>query len=141
MVCRALLTTSIVPAQMVKFEELEKLHRVSVKLVEEESRILNEEPDDLLRNLETLVSVRAALEVDAPRSANTIKPRNLKRRLDAEVPVDSPAATPDATTPVPTSRLMSKAVSRSGSVAATSMKSETGTDGSESKGMRLQIPT
>lgn len=123
---------------MVKFEELEKLHRESVKLVEEELRILNEEPDELLKNLETLVSVRAAFEVvDAPRSANTMKPRNLKRRLDAEVPVDSPAATPDATTPVPASRLMSKAASRSGSVAATSMKSEAGTDGSENKGIYL----
>lgn len=112
-----------------------------MKLVEEESRILNEEPDDLIRNLETLVSVRAALEVDTPRSANAIKPRNLKRRLDADVPVDSPAATPDASTPAPASRLMSKVASRSGSVAAPSMKSENGTDGSDGKGMNSNPAT
>lgn len=103
--------------------------------MEEESRILNDEPEDLIRNLETLVSVRAALEVDVPRSANTIKPRNLKRRLDAEGPTDSPVVTPDAATPASASRLISKAASRSGSVTAPSMKSENGTDGTEVKGV------
>lgn len=111
-----------------KLEALEQLYREGVKLAEEELKILNDEPDDLIRNLEMLASIRAAFEADTPRSATTVKPRNLKRRLEADGSADSPAHTPEVSTPVPASRVMSKAASRSGSVAATSIKSEAATE-------------
>jgi len=111
-----------------RLEALEQLYREGVKLAEEELKILNEEPDDLIRNLEMLASIRAAFEADAPRSstATAIKPRGLKRRFDAAdaFAADSPAQTPEVSTPAPASRAMSKVASRSGSVAASSIKAE-----------------
>ncbi|KAB8346278.1 hypothetical protein FH972_023322 [Carpinus fangiana] len=112
-------------------ERMEKLHREGIKIAEEEIRVLLEEPDDLLKNLDTLVSVRAAFEIDPPRQPTNGKPRNNKRRLDTDVPIDSPAPTPEVTTPAPNARLVTKGTSRSGSVAATSIKSETSADTEE----------
>lgn len=125
-----------------KLEALEQLYREGVKLAEEESKILNDEPDDLIKNLEMLASIRAAFEADTPRSATNVKPRNLKRRLDADASADSPAHTPEVSTPVPASRVMSKAASRSGSVAATSIKSESAAEPADSiDGMSTRLPT
>lgn len=107
-----------------RLEALEQLYREGVKLAEEELKILNDEPDDLIRNLEMLASIRAAFEADTPRATTAMKPRGLKRRFDADGSADSPAQTPEVSTPAPASRVMSKAASRSGSVAASSIKAE-----------------
>lgn len=94
-------------------ENLSTLHRESLKCVEEELHILDEEPDDLIKNLETLISVRTAMEAEAPQSrerertapqapqapSKGIAGRNVKRKLDAVI---SDASTEPATpTPQP----------------------------------------
>jgi len=107
--------------------ELEALHREGLKYSEDELKILHEEPDDLIKNLETLISVRAAFENEAPRPATNLKSRNLKRRRDEENGTDSPAPTPDPTT---SGAKAAKAASRSGSVAA-SVKQESVVDTTE----------
>jgi SAGA-associated factor 29 len=111
--------------------ELEALHREGIKLSEEELKILLEEPDDLIKNLETLISVRSAFENEAPRTTANTKSRNLKRRHDAENgPNESPAPTPD---PTSAAKASVKGTSRSGSVAA-SMKQEVINDTTEGMG-------
>jgi len=107
--------------------ELEALHREGLKYSEDELKILHEEPDDLIKNLETLISVRAAFENEAPRPSTNLKSRNLKRRRDEENGIDSPAPTPDPTT---SGAKAAKAASRSGSVAA-SVKQESVVDTTE----------
>lgn len=108
--------------------ELEGLNREGLKYSEEELKILHEEPDDLIKNLETLISVRSAFENEAPRTTTNMKSRNLKRRHDADNVIDSPAPTPDPTSAV--SRPTAKGTSRSGSVAA-SVKQESIIDSTE----------
>lgn len=123
-------------------DELEKLHREGLKQAEEELRVLLEEPDDLLRNLETLISVRAAFETEVPRSATSNKTRAPKRRIDADGAADSPGPASEVATPAPSTRLVSKGISRSGSVAAPSIKSENGTDVSDLiKGLSKCLPS
>ncbi|KAI9664387.1 MAG: SAGA HAT/Core module component [Alyxoria varia] len=118
-------------ASISKVEELEKLHREGIKLAVEEQKTLNEEPDDLIRNLDLLISVRTALEVDVPRvNPTSNKPRNLKRsRLDTEAAADSPLPTSEVSTPVPEGRIRSvaKGASRAGSQAAV-VKPDSGFD-------------
>ncbi|KAI9710186.1 MAG: SAGA HAT/Core module component [Chrysothrix sp. TS-e1954] len=114
-----------------RLQDLEKSHRDGLKLAEDELKILHEEPDDLIRNLETLVSVRTALEVDTPRSATAPKSRPPKRRLDTDGAAESPAPVSEVATPLSSSRAASKAAARSGSVSATSVKQENGVDQSE----------
>lgn len=93
-------------------ENLSTLHREGLKYVEEELHTLNEEPDDLINNLETLIMIRTAMESEAPQprvergasqvTAQATKPaiaRNVKRKLDA-VASDPPAEPP---TPLPNS--------------------------------------
>lgn len=95
---------------------------------EEESSILNEEPEDLIRNLDTLIQVKTAFDPPEPSkpTVNT-KSRNVKRKLDMDGASDSPVQTPEAVTPSSSlPRALSKGVSRSGSVAAASVKSENG---------------
>lgn len=106
---------------------MEKLHREGIKIAEEELKVLLEEPDDLMKNLDTLISVRAAFETEPPRQSTNGKPRN-KRRLDSDMPIESPVPTPEVSTPVPSTRLVGKGTSRSGSVAAASIKSEASGD-------------
>lgn len=101
-----------------------------MKLAEEELKILDEGEDNLLQNLEMLISVRSALESEPPAKINTNPKQRPKRRNDLDGAVDSPVQTPDAATPAPSSasRKVSQNVSRSGSVAAASVKSENGVD-------------
>ena len=108
--------------------DLETLNREGLKHAEEELKILHEEPDDLIKNLETLISVRSAFENEAPRSASNVKSRNLKRRHDADNGMDSPAPTPDPSTAG--SKATVKGTSRSGSVTA-SVKQESVVDSTE----------
>ena len=82
----------------------------------------------MIKNLETLISVRSAFENEAPRSASNVKSRNLKRRHDADNGVDSPAPTPDPSTAG--SKATAKGTSRSGSVTA-SVKQEPVVDSTE----------
>lgn len=105
--------------------EIEKLHREGIRAAEEELKILMEDPDELLKNLETLTSVRSAFESEPPRPQQNGKPRGPKRsRLDADGPIEVSVPTSEAATPIAASRIIGKTASRSGSVAAASTKSE-----------------
>ena len=117
------------------------MQREGVKLAEEELKILNEEPENLLQNLETLISVLSAFEAEpsAPK-INTNPKQRPKRKIETDGANDSPIQTPETATPAPNSasRQMSKNVSRSGSVAAPSVKSENGGDAEPAiKGRRV----
>ena len=104
-----------------KVEEIGRLNRECLKLAEEENQVLNEEPDDLIRNLETLISVRSAFEIDTPRiNTNAPKGRNVKRTKGEADGTDSPAPPSEVSTPVsnPHRTGGTKGASRSGSVAA-----------------------
>lgn len=110
-------------------------------------KILEDEPDDVLKNFETLRSVRQAFESEPVKPSIGSKPRNVKRKLDTALAssslgahgslgsdsLGSPAPQSEVSTPVlavaPGIRGVSKGVSRSGSVAAPSVKSENGIEG------------
>lgn len=64
------------------------------RLVEEEKKILREEPCDLLKNFELFRALRAASELE-PRSAPSIKVRNQKSKIrgDTDGASDSPGPT------------------------------------------------
>ena len=109
--------------------------------MEEELKILEDDPENLIQDLETLISVRAAFESEPPAKINTNPKQRPKRRNDLDGATDSPVQTPDTATPVPNSasRQVSKNVSRSGSVAATSVKSENGTE--TDQGVKRKAPS
>ena len=107
---------------------------------EEEERILREEPSDVIKNIEILVALRSASETEPSRPTTAVnKSRNPKRqKLDADVPVESPAALPSPSIVLPAARIKGIGVGRSGSVPSTreakaepSVKVEEGTEGSK----------
>ena len=78
-------------------DELSKLYREVLRLSEEEQQILKEEPHDIIRNLEILVALKKASEVDPqPRQPQVSKSRNQKKRFedDALASADSPGPNP-----------------------------------------------
>lgn len=128
-----ILTHPLLPAakeSLSHLDTLNTLHREGLRLTEEESAILTEEPEDLIRNLDTLISVRSAFETELPVKPHlSNKPRNVKRaKLDIEAASKSPAPQSEVSTPVlsAAARGVGKGASRSGSVAAGSAKSENG---------------
>lgn len=123
-----------------KLEELEKLYREGLRLAEEEMSILSEEPEDLIRNLDTLIQVKTALDADVPKPTLNTKSRNTKRKLEPEASADSPILTPETATPSQAAgRTLSKGVSRSGSVAAASVKSENSGEGPETAKSKVPL--
>lgn len=84
-----------------------------MKLAEEELKILNEEPNDVIKNVGILTALRTASEIE-PRNASQGKSRNPKRqKLDTDGTVDSPGPSPSV--PNSASKLKAEKV-RSGSV-------------------------
>lgn len=93
------------------------MYRDGVKLAEEEQKILNDGSDEeVIKQMGILIALRTASEQDASQNLTLVKPRNLKRKLEADAAIESPAPSP--TVSVSASRLMSKAASRAGSVPA-----------------------
>lgn len=102
------------------YEEMDGLTREVSKLTQEEQRLLNEEPTDIIRNIEILKALRAASSND-PGRASSPNPRNKEKqrkkigsvssKLESADTLDSPGPSPLAT-----NRL--KSSGRSGSVAA-----------------------
>ena len=114
-------------------DELAGLYREGLKLSEEEQKILNEEPNDVIKNVGILTALRTASEIEPPRNPQPSKSRNPKRqKLDMDGAADSPGPSPGVATSA--SRLKGSSV-RSGSVPSTrdvkesSVKIEEGTDG------------
>lgn len=105
---------------------LEALYREGLKLSEEEQKILNEEPNDVIKNVGLLTALRTASESEPSRIPPSQKPRvNKRQRLDAPPKVDvdglaeSPGPSPSVV--ISASRLKGSSV-RSGSVASVTAK-------------------
>ncbi|KAI9730839.1 MAG: SAGA HAT/Core module component [Cirrosporium novae-zelandiae] len=72
-----------------QIDDLQDLYREGVRLAEEETKVLKEEPNDVLKNISILIALRTASEADGPRNASFQKSRNPKRKHDSDS-VDSP---------------------------------------------------
>lgn len=98
---------------LAQIDDLQGLYREGLKLAEEEQKILNEEPNDVIKNVGILTALRTASEIE-PRNASQSKSRNPKRqKLDTDGTVDSPGPSPSV--PNSASKLKAEKV-RSGSV-------------------------
>ncbi|KAL8671407.1 MAG: hypothetical protein Q9224_007624, partial [Gallowayella concinna] len=101
------------PPTLKQIDELDELYREGVKLAEEEQKILNEEPNDVIKNVGILTALRTASEIE-PRNNSQSKSRNPKRqKLDTDGTVDSPGPSPVA--PIAAAKAKGGAV-RAGSV-------------------------
>ncbi|KAL8823426.1 MAG: hypothetical protein Q9191_005866 [Dirinaria sp. TL-2023a] len=115
-----------------QIEDLTSLFREGIKNAEEEYKILNEEPNDVIKNVGILQALRMASEIEPPRNSQPKNPRNPKRqKLDTDGAADSPGPSPSA----PTAKLKGSSSVRSGSVPASrevkepSVKLEEGSEG------------
>ncbi|KAI4211095.1 MAG: hypothetical protein LQ351_006103 [Letrouitia transgressa] len=97
-----------------EIDDLEAYYRENVKLAEEEHKILNEEPADVIKNVGILKALRTASEVEPRGNVQAPKSRNPKRqKIEADASAESPGPSPGL--PNPTSKL--KGIKdRSGSV-------------------------
>lgn len=123
-----------------KLGALENLYRENLKLSEEEQKILNDEPADVIKNIGILTALRTASESEPPRNPAKSNPRNQKRQKIEKIEtmdgaVDSPGPSPIATSAA-ASRLKANTV-RSVSVPSTKeiketpVKIEEGAEGSK----------
>ena len=98
-----------------EIDELQDLYREGVKLAEEEQKMLDEEPSDVIKNIGILTALRSASEMEPTRLPTAAKPRNPKRqKLDTDGALDTPVASPNATSAV--NRLKGQSTIRSVSV-------------------------
>ncbi len=104
---------------------LEALYREGLKLSEEEQKILDEEPNDVIKNVGILTALRNASESDPPRNPPIGKSRNPKRSKGEPVEGAAESPGPSPSVIIQSSRLKGSSV-RSGSV-----PSVTGKDGKE----------
>jgi len=121
-------------------DELTALYREGVKLAEEEEKILKEEPNDVIKNIEILAALRSASETEPVRPSTTVnKSRNPKRqKLETDGAAESPAPIPSLSVVLPAARIKGSSSVRSGSVPPTrevkpevSVKVEEGIEGSK----------
>ena len=121
-------------------DELASLYREGVKLAEEEEKILKEEPNDVIKNIEILAALRSASETEPVRTAQVVsKPRNPKRqKIDTDGSAESPAPIPSPSVVLPAARIKGTSSVRSGSVPSTReikpepvVKLEEGSEGSK----------
>ncbi|KAL8709633.1 MAG: hypothetical protein Q9220_005725 [cf. Caloplaca sp. 1 TL-2023] len=102
------------PPTLTQIDDLQALYREGVKLAEEEQKILNEEPNDVIKNVGILTALRTASEIE-PRNSQPGKSRNPKRqKLETDGTVDSPGPSPSV--PTPTAKVRAGSTVRSGSV-------------------------
>ena len=105
--------------------ELEELYRANVRHCEEETKLLQEEPTEILKNLGLLQALRTASEAEPPRvviPSKVRKPKVVAPKVEVETGADSPYPSPGPLSSA--SRLKGSAV-RSGSVASTRDGKET----------------
>lgn len=78
---------------MAEHDQLDSWLRLSQKLSEDERAIMQDEPCDVIKNLELLTALRKASEAEAPqnRSASFNKSRKKRNELEGAV-ADSPSA-------------------------------------------------
>ena len=123
-----------------EIDELAALYREGVKLAEEEEKILKEEPNDVIKNIEILAALRSASETEPVRAPQVVsKVRNPKRqKLETDGAADSPAPIPSPSVVLPAARIKSASSVRSVSVPSTReikpepvVKVEEGSEGSK----------
>ncbi|KAL8924692.1 MAG: hypothetical protein Q9172_002594 [Xanthocarpia lactea] len=101
------------PPTLAQIDDLQDLYREGLKVGEEEQKILNEEPNDVIKNVGILTALRTASEIE-PRNNSQSKSRNPKRqKLDTDGTVDSPGPSPGA--PISAAKVKATTV-RAGSV-------------------------
>ena len=85
-------------------------------MAEDEQKMLNEEPSDVIKNIGILAALRTASETEPLRSAQPAKPRNPKRqKIDTDGASDSPSV-PSPGIPPAINKLKGQIVMRSVSV-------------------------
>ena len=65
-------------------DELDRLYRQMAKLCDEERTILNDEPHDVIKNLQLLTALRQASEAEAPLSRGASMGKGRKKRGDMD---------------------------------------------------------
>ena len=124
------LISLVEPPSIKEHDELSELYRESVKLADEEWKMLHDEPADIVKNIDILRALRAASETEAQRNALPSKIRKPKApKVDVDGPADSPGPSPSVS--ISASRLKGSSA-RSGSVASTR-------DGKDSKDALVKI--
>ncbi|MCJ1391917.1 SAGA HAT/Core module component [Xylographa bjoerkii] len=103
-----------------KIDELQTLYRECLKLAAEEHRMLNEEPEDIMKNLSVLTALRTASAKESEReralpASKARKPKPPKQDLDGAA--DSPGPSPSVASGS-ASRLKGTSTARSTSVAS-----------------------
>lgn len=77
---------------MTEHDQLDTWLRQSQKLSEEERAIMQDEPCDVIKNLELLTALRKASEAEAPPNRSSALSKSRKKRQDMESSTDSPGA-------------------------------------------------
>ncbi|SLM39683.1 SGF29 tudor-like domain [Lasallia pustulata] len=87
---------------------LENLFRENLKHSEEEQKILNEEPNDVIKNVGILTALRTASESEPPRNPANSKSRNQKRQKTEKIEMMDGAADSPGPSPIATSAAASR---------------------------------
>ncbi|KAJ5091510.1 hypothetical protein NUU61_006380 [Penicillium alfredii] len=122
---------------MTEHDQLDNWLRQSQKLSEEERSIMQDEPCDVIKNLELLTALRKASEAEAPPNRSTSLSKSRKKRTDMEgSATDSPG--PSGVDKagrgkggVPRSTSVSSTQAREGRGDGVSVKVEEGTEGTK----------
>jgi len=115
-------------------DALENLYRETIRLSSEETRMLKEEPADLIRNVEILRALRTAStsnttsEISQSNLASSKSRKARAAKPESSAGMDSPGPAPSVV--IPAARLKGNPV-RSGSVAPKDVKIEEGSEGSK----------
>ncbi|KAF6221168.1 hypothetical protein HO133_002022 [Letharia lupina] len=102
-----------------EIDELLALYREGVRLAEEEEKILKEEPNDVIKNIEILAALRSASETEPVRPPQAVaKSRQVKRqKIETDGAADSPAPPiPSPSVVLPAARVKEIKNVRTGSV-------------------------
>ena len=114
-------------------DELQELYREGIRLAEDEQKVLNEEPSDVIKNIGILAALRTASETEPVRVPPQVKPRNPKRqKVETDGAMDSPVPSPSV--PPAVSKLKGQSQIRSVSVPRQPepiVKIEEGSEGSK----------
>lgn len=110
----------LAPAPLAKeIDELIALYREGYKLAVEEEKILKEEPNDVIKNIEILAALRSASETEPVRPPQAVaKSRQVKRqKIETDGAADSPAPPiPSPSVVLPAARVKDIKSVRMGSV-------------------------
>lgn len=113
---------------------LESLYRELLKLSEEEQKILNEEPNDVIKNVGILTALRTASESDPSRNAPMQKSRGINKRQKL-APDGQPKSdldgTADSPGPSPSVVISGSGRVKGSSIRSASVVSATGKDAKE----------